>query len=148
MKAEKPHILALADVALTYLPSGIRQFVKFGMVGGVGFVVDAGVLWFCMTLLGLGPYSGRVVSFIAAATTTWFCNRVFTFRGQGTGALHKQWLKFVLVSIGGFTFNYGAYYILMETQPLVREYPTLGVAAGSLAGMFFNFFVARRVVFK
>lgn len=148
MNAEKPRLATLVDAVTAVLPLSVRQFLKFGMVGGVGFVVDAGALWLCMTQLGLGPYSGRVISFIAAATTTWFCNRVFTFRGQGTGALHRQWLKFVLVSIGGFAFNYGAYYLLMETQPLVREYPTLGVAAGSLAGMFFNFFVARRVVFR
>ncbi len=126
----------------------IVQFLKFGIVGFAGFVVDAGVLKFCMVEFDMGPYSGRVISFLAAATTTWICNRLFTFRGQGAGPMHKQWAKFLLVSIGGFTLNYGTYAALIATQALVREYPVLGVAAGSVAGMFFNFFASRRLVFR
>ncbi len=126
----------------------VVQFIKFGIVGGIGFLVDVGILKLCMTFLGMGLYDGRVVSFIAAATTTWFCNRVFTFRGQGGGAVHAQWARFVLVSVGGFCFNYGAYAALIATQPLVAAYPILGIAAGSLAGMFFNFFASRHLVFR
>ena len=52
------------------------------------------------------------------------------------------------MSAGGFTLNYGMYALLIATVPLVRAYPPLGVAAGSLAGLFFNFFLSRRIVFK
>lgn len=126
----------------------IVQFLKFGVVGVIGFVVDAGVLKLCMSLLDMGPYSGRVVSFLVAVTTTWICNRVFTFRGQGRDAAHVQWAKFSVVCIGGFVLNYGTYALLIATQPLVTEYPVLGVAAGSIAGMFFNFFASRNLVFR
>jgi putative flippase GtrA len=124
------------------------QFLKFGIVGVIGFLVDSGVLLFCMQVLGMGPYTGRLVSFFAAASTTWICNRLFTFRGQGSGHPGLQWVKFLVVCAIGFIFNYGTYAILIATVPLVRDYPVLGVAAGSIAGMFFNFFAARTVVFK
>lgn len=126
----------------------IIQFIKFGMVGVVGFFADAGVLTACMKWLGMGPYSGRVVSFMAGASTTWICNRHFTFRGQGSGPASKQWFKFVLVSAGGFVFNYGTYAALVAHTELVATYPVIGVAAGSIAGMFFNFFASRRLVFR
>jgi putative flippase GtrA len=126
----------------------IKQFIKFGMVGTVGFVVDVGVLKFCTLMLGMNPYGGRVFSFLAGASTTWILNRVFTFRGEGRGPAHVQWAKFLAVSAGGFTLNYGTYSLLIATIPLVREYLSLGVAAGSIAGMFFNFFVSRKVVFR
>ncbi|MDD3288048.1 MAG: GtrA family protein [Alphaproteobacteria bacterium] len=124
------------------------QFFKFGIVGVIGFIVDAAVLMFCIKELGLGPYSGRVISFIAAASTTWICNRHFTFKGQGSGHFSVQWAKFVVTSAGGFVFNYGTYAALIASAPLVAEYPVIGVAAGSLAGMFFNFFTAKKLVFK
>ena len=130
------------------LPPLLLQFIKFGLVGVVGFLVDAGVLRFCMTELGMGPYAGRIVSFMAAVTATWLCNRHFTFRGQGSGSTRAQWARFVAVCLGGFVFNYGAYALLIATQPVVAAYPVLGVAAGSLAGMFFNFFASRRLVFR
>lgn len=126
----------------------ITQFLKFGIVGGVGFLVDVGALKLCMSVFGMGPYDGRVISFLAAVSITWLCNRHFTFRGQGTGSAHAQWLRFLVVCAGGFVFNYGAYAALIATQPLVAEHPVIGVAAGSVAGMFFNFFMSKRVVFR
>jgi len=59
-----------------------------------------------------------------------------------------QWAKFVTVSAGGFVLNYGTYALLIATVPYVDKYPAIGVAAGSIAGMFFNFFAARKVVFR
>lgn len=126
----------------------VTQFFKFGIVGVIGFLVDTGVLYFCIHVLDLGPYVGRVISFLAAVTTTWICNRLFTFRGQGAGSIHQQWVKFLLVCTGGFVLNYGTYAALIATQPVVHDHPVLGVAAGSIAGMFFNFFASRRLVFR
>ena len=54
------------------------QFLRFGLVGAVGFLVDVGVLY-AMHGLGLDLYTARVVSFLAAATFTWLGNRFFTF---------------------------------------------------------------------
>lgn len=126
----------------------IIQFIKFGIVGVIGFIVDAGVLMLCMQEFGMGPYSGRMISFMAGASTTWICNRHFTFRGLGSGHAGVQWFKFVLASAGGFTFNYGTYAALVANTELAAAYPVLGVAAGSIAGMFFNFAASKKLVFR
>jgi len=130
------------------MPKDFQQFIKFGIVGVLGFIVDAGVLALCMNFLGMGPYSGRVVSFIVAVSVTWICNRHFTFKDSPRASAHIQLIKFSVVCLGGFTFNYGTYAALIANIPLVATWPTLGVAAGSLAGMFFNFFASKKVVFK
>ena len=124
------------------------QFLKFGIVGTVGFGVDALVLLFCMKTLGLGPYTGRLLSYLAAATVTWGLNRSFTFKEhKSRHKAHVQWARFVIVNLGGFVLNYGTYAALVAFVQLVADYPVLGIAAGSLVGMFFNFGASKRLVF-
>lgn len=126
----------------------IEQFLRFGVVGTVGFVVDAGVL-LGMMALGLGPYGGRVVSYLIAASTTFALNRAWTFRTARRDApVAAQWGRFVLLNLAGFAANYGTYAALVAGVPLVAAHPVLGVAAGSVAGMFINFGLSRRFVFR
>lgn len=47
---------------------GSGQFLRFGLLGTAGFVVDAAALTAAMTWLGLGPYGARVVSYLAAVS--------------------------------------------------------------------------------
>ena len=124
-----------------------QEFLRFGVVGTIGFVVDTAVLYGALAL-GAGLYLGRAISYAAAATTTWALNRAWTFRGRGGGPAHRQWALFVLVNLGGFVLNYGTYAALVTFVPLVAAHPILGVAAGSIAGMFANFILSRQLVFR
>jgi putative flippase GtrA len=125
-----------------------QEFLRFGVVGTAGFVVDTAVLYGALAL-GAGLYGGRAVSYLTAATATWLLNRAWTFRGRGAGQkAHRQWALFVLVNLGGFVLNYGTYALLVAFVPVVAAHPVLGVAAGSLAGMFSNFVLSRQLVFR
>ncbi len=124
-----------------------QEFLRFGVVGTIGFLVDSGVLYGAIAL-GAGLYLGRAISYLAAATATWALNRAWTFRGRGTGPVHRQWALFVAVNLLGFALNYGTYAAMVATLPVVAANPILGVAAGSIAGMFTNFVLSRRLVFK
>jgi putative flippase GtrA len=125
-----------------------REFLRFGTVGVIGFVVDTAVLY-GMLALGAGLYGGRLVSYVAAATTTWALNRIWTFRHRGGGQrMHQQWALFLAANLVGFALNYGTYALLVAVVPAVAANPVLGVAAGAVAGMFANFVVSRQVVFR
>lgn len=124
------------------------QFLRFGAVGTVGFLVDGGVLHAALGLLGLDLYSGRVVSYLCAATTTWALNRHYTFGAASTHPAARQWAKFLVVNIGGGGINYGVYALLVATFPLFAATPVLAVAAGSLAGLCVNFFASKKFVFS
>jgi putative flippase GtrA len=125
----------------------VGEFLRFGIVGAAGFLVDVIVLTAVM-LAGAGPYGGRAISYVAAATATWALNRRWTFRHHAAGAhAGRQWLLFLLVNLIGFTVNYGTYALLVANVPLVQAHPALGVAAGSIAGLAGNFLLSRRLVF-
>ncbi len=125
----------------------LRQMLNFGIVGGIGFVVDASVLHVCVAL-GSGLYMGRVFSYLVAVTSTWALNRRYTF-GAATGtSLRREWVRYAVSQLSGATVNLSTYSILVSMIAVCAAYPTLAVAAGCLAGMLINFTVARHFVFR
>ncbi|MEJ0020189.1 MAG: GtrA family protein [Acetobacteraceae bacterium] len=122
------------------------QFLKFGIVGTGGFLVDTAVVYALRRTLGL--YGAGLVSYLAAATATWAFNRLWTFRGRGTGPVHRQWARFLAVNLAGFVLNRGTYAILITFVPVCADHPVIAVAAGAIAGMFVNFSLARAIVFR
>jgi putative flippase GtrA len=125
------------------------QFVRFCMVGTIGFVVDAGTLHIMVEVFSGGPYYSRVVSFLVAATATWALNRRFTFRSSvAHRARARQWGLYVTVNAMGGAVNYGVYALCVHGSQLVSSYLFLGVAAGSLAGLLVNFLASKFLVFR
>ncbi|MBV8398386.1 MAG: GtrA family protein [Acetobacteraceae bacterium] len=124
----------------------VAQFLKFGVVGAVGFVFDTATVYALRHAVGL--YGAGIASYFVAVTVTWGLNRVWTFRGRGHGPAHREWLRFASANSLGFLLNRGTYAALVTTVPICAEQPVLAVAAGSLAGMFVNFGLSRRLVFR
>ncbi|MFZ2208581.1 MAG: GtrA family protein [Porticoccaceae bacterium] len=127
-----------------------RQFLRFALVGGIGFGVDVTVLYLLLGA-GAGLIAGRAGSFLAAATSTWQLNRRYTFTDRpgvaGIRATSRQWLRFVLANAVGGAVNVGIYAALVTQVSQCAELPALAVAAGSVAGLVFNYTVSRLWVF-
>jgi putative flippase GtrA len=121
-------------------------FIRFGVVGTIGFVVDAGILTLALAQ-SLDLYTSRLISFGCAVTVTWFLNRVFTFRSNSRD-LVSQWARFALTNSLGGVLNYGTYALLVWQVTLIHSHPIIGVAFGSLTGMTVNFILSRRWVFN
>ena len=124
----------------------LAQFLRFGTVGFIGFLADTAVVYALRHALGL--YGAGFASYIIVASGTWLLNRYWTFRGQGSGSWHRQWLRFLLANLLGFSLNRGAYVLVIASVPLATVYPVMAVFAGALAGMFANFTLSRAVVFR
>lgn len=122
----------------------VRQMWRFSLVGVVGFVVNSAVVQGISHVSD--PIIAQGVGFPVAATVTWWFNRKFTFKTSG-GASRREWLQYMFANLGGWVVNNGVYFALIFTQPWVYQRPILAVAAGSLAGMFSNFFSLRHLVF-
>ena len=125
----------------------ITKFLLFSIAGTIGFVVDVGVLYLLKEVLG--PYLGRLVSFVAAVATTFAFNRWITFAAQYAGGrLLVAFRNYFMAMLGGGFVNYATYAALIATQPLVAATPVIGVAAGSIAGLAVNFMLANNLVFR
>jgi len=75
-------------------------------------------------------------------------NRIWTFRGLGSGPAHRQWAMFLAANLVGFVLNRGTYALLVTFVPLAAEQPVIATSAGAIAGMFVNFALSRRLVFR
>lgn len=127
----------------------VIRIIKFGLVGTVGFFVDVIVLYLCLYGLSFGYYDGRLMSYLVAATVTWSLNRKYTFADISSNELKTwQWARFLFFNISGGIVNYGSYAILISTSNVVKDYPIIGVAIGSLLGMGANYIVSKVFVFK
>jgi putative flippase GtrA len=126
---------------------GLAQFLRFSTVGAAGFLVDTAVLYLLVYGAGIGPLLARIPSFLAASACTWLANRSWTYRGPHPGSMAGQWARFVGVNALGGGVNYAVYAVMVLHQPFALH-PVLAVAAGSIAGLAFNFSASRRFVFK
>lgn len=125
-----------------------RQLVLFGVGGTIGFIVDAGVLQLLVSGLAWDRFSGRLISFLCAATATWLFNRHYTFSGIRRHSLFGEWSRYIFAMSGGFACNFATYSTLVLWFNLDRQYLILGVAAGSIAGLGVNFLASRYWVYR
>lgn len=132
------------------LPANIDRVLRFAIVGAIGFVVDVAVLWLTMKLTGLGPLAARVVSFAAAAAVTYALNRTFTFNSESgsTSSTPTQISLYFGASVMGAAVNYLVFAAAVMTIPLMRSYPAMAVALGSVAGAAFNYVAYAKLVFS
>ena len=140
MKAASPHALIRT------------QFLRFAMVGTVGFVVDESVLAIMHDLLGLGPIAARMISILCAMTCTWWGNRTLTFphaaaRGSAR-VIAYEWLRFTAANSLGAVVNFATYALLLHLAPAPFSNPYLATMCGVGIGMLFNFVTSRTVVFS
>ena len=128
------------------------SFIRFGLVGAAGYVVDASVLALGLEQFGLDQYRARALSIAVAMTATWLGNRYFTFadrRARGSfSAVAEEALKFAGANLTGAVVNYGVYAALVRfaDAPLNNAY--LAQVIGVLAGLIFNFTLSRTLVFR
>jgi putative flippase GtrA len=121
------------------------ELLRFALVGVAGLGVDMAVLY--ASAWAVGWYAARVLSFIAAASATWWLNRRYTFQAADSTSAGAQYRRYMASMLGGAALNYAAYAAVLRWVDLPGT-AALGVAAGSLAGMTANYLSARYLVFK
>ena len=94
----------------------ILKFLKFGIVGASGMVVHFGVLYLFREVVGLNSFVANTIGFIAAATTNYILNRIWTFRSHEK-QVGVEYLKFILVSVVGLGINNGTLWLTSHLLP-------------------------------
>ena len=119
------------------------QFVRFGVVGLVGVVVDVGIFnllrltVLAPELIHEGPVIAKVISTSIAIVTNWIGNRYWTFGSMRRSHVLREGLEFALVSVGGMGIAllclWVSHYLLGFTSALADNIATnvVGLALGT-----------------
>jgi putative flippase GtrA len=124
-----------------------RMLIPFGVVGTCGFLLDATLLKIGLAL-GLSKAIARVFSILISMHFAFAMNRMWAFKALRGAPLVQQWLGYLVANSAGALLNYAVFLVLSHQGMLFEHAPILAVAAGSIAGMFVNFFGSRLLAFR
>ena len=132
------------------------QLVRFGLVGGVGFIIDAGVFnLLCLTVLSPqrvehGSIYAKIISTTLAIIFNWIGNRYWTFGDRKRPHIAREGFEFALVSAGGLLIGLAclwvSHYLLGLTSLLADNISTNVI--GLVLGTAFRFWLYRVWVFS
>jgi putative flippase GtrA len=91
----RPHVRLLYGMRH---PANWLQLMRFGIVGGVGFVVNVAVYTLFVHSAGLDYRAANVVAWLVAVVNNFLLNRHWTFDAR-EGRAHAQAIRFLLVSL-------------------------------------------------
>ena len=81
----------------------INQILKFGVVGGIAFVIDYGILFLLAKVIGLNELISAAISFIISLTFNYFLSTKWVFEAKKQTP--KEVIIFVLLSVVGLGIN-------------------------------------------
>lgn len=147
----------------------IYQIAKFGLIGVLNTLVDLGVLALVTIIFGvyfqieattamIGSITFyslyKAISFIVANISSYFWNKYWTFNQGAKKQTKSEFIQFFAVSIIGFLINVFVASIVFKmilgslTNFDAGQLGLLGAAAGSIAGLAWNFLGYKLWVFK
>jgi len=119
----RPHVRLIHGMRR---PANWLQLVRFGLVGGVGFVVNLAVYALFVHPIGVDYHVAAVAAWLVAVLNNFVLNRHWTF-DAGEGQVHFQALRFLVVSGGAFIVSLLLLTLLVEDAGMAK------VAAQALA---------------
>jgi putative flippase GtrA len=123
----------------------LQRLPSFATVGAVGFVVDATLLSLLVHVGAWSHYCARAVSFAAAVTVTWYCNRQWVF--TRTNNVTFEYGAYFGVQSAGAVINLGVYALTIVLFPSLARAPVVPLAVGAGLALLFNYWAASRWVF-
>jgi len=124
-----------------------QRILRFSFVGGLGFIVDSGLLVILVTA-GTGFYSARLVSFPIAATVTWYLNRLWTFDTNRIARPAQEYITYLAVQLVAALANFLVYAMLLRFVLGERlQLAVVALAVGAVAGLMVNYTGSRGIVF-
>ena len=126
----------------------LTRFLKFGVVGTLGFVVDAGVMQLLVSFAGVGAIEARAVSIPTAVLATWLLNRSFTFGKTSAAPALASLARYVAVSAGGATINFLVYTALVMASAALAATPMIPLAIASVVALVFNYLGSKHFAFR
>jgi dolichol-phosphate mannosyltransferase len=126
---------------------GVRQFVKFGIVGASGFIVNLVIFTLLQRVVPNHdqPLQYNIIytiAFLAGGVSNYYFNRIWTFKSSGHAV--REGVQFLTVS--GLALVVGLIVSALVSPWLGHGHRTWFL--GTVAGIFVNFFLNKYWTFK
>ena len=89
------------------------KFVKFGLVGFSGLLIDFGLTYLFKEKLKVQKFVANAIGFLTAASSNYVFNRIWTFESSNPEVV-VEYGKFLFVSIAGLGINSLVLWVLHE----------------------------------
>jgi len=121
----------------------INQILKFGVVGGIAFVIDYGILFLLAKVIGLNELLSAAISFIISLTFNYFLSTKWVFEAKKQTP--KEVIIFVLLSVVGLGIN--ELLIYLGTKKLGIDVMIVKLFATAIV-MVYNFITRKLIIEK
>ncbi len=121
----------------------INQILKFGVVGGIAFVIDYGILFLLAKVIGLNELISAAISFIISLTFNYFLSTKWVFEAKKQTP--KEVIIFVLLSVVGLGIN--ELLIYLGTKKLGIDVMIVKLFATAIV-MVYNFITRKLIIEK
>lgn len=123
---------------------GVRQFVKFGIVGVTSTIIDWGIYLLLTRIFGVFYLMAKILSFAVAVLNSYIWNRRWTFRSNDPAKL-RQFIKFLTISIVGVVLNTLIMYIAVDK---IKLHDIFGLVLATAIVMIWNFLANKFYTFR
>lgn len=83
----------------------IEQFMKFGVVGTIAFLIDYGVLMLLSQAFGVDPVISAGISFCVSVVFSYVASMRFVFTHRDDLSRRREFEIFIILSAIGFVLN-------------------------------------------
>lgn len=123
---------------------GVRQFIKFGLVGASSTAIDWSIFYLFSYVIGIYYLTAKVLSFAIAVVNSFIWNRRWTFRSKESKKL-KEFTKFIIIALIGLSINALIMYFAVS---ILGWRKIFGLASATALTTFWNFLANKFYTFK
>ncbi|NHC43866.1 GtrA family protein [Motilibacter sp. K478] len=129
----------------------VHELLKFGVVGGLAFIVDIAVFNLLRIGFEMGPLTSKTIAVVVAGTVAYIGNRQWTFRhrARSQSQMHREYVLFLTLNGVGLAISLAflvvSHYVLGFTSPLADNISANGL--GLVCATTFRFWSYRKFVF-
>jgi putative flippase GtrA len=116
----------------------IFKFLKFGVVGFIGMVIDFSITYLLKEKLKIHRYIANSTGFTIAATSNYFFNRLWTFESNNPKVL-VEYGTFIFISLIGLAIN-NFFLFLFEKRLKFYWAKLLAIGVTTIWNFFANYY--------
>lgn len=121
------------------------QLFRYGIVGGIAFVVDYGTLWFLTDICHVHYLVSAAIAFIFGLACNYILSTRFVFGESRIRSAWAEFAAFAVIGVVGLALNELILYIC---QDLLGIHYMLGKLVSTVIVFFWNFLARRFLLFK